>query len=262
MQRPGSRVDICGVYHSVIDYEAALRTFENWIRLREGAHQVCISNVHTTVMCTQDNELKAIANNAAMVTIDGQPLRWYANLVHQARLEERVCGPELMKRCLEAGLDKGWRHYFLGGKPEVLEGLCRKLKATYPGLKIAGGYSPPFKPLSGAEEAEIAARINASGTDFLWVGLGAPKQEKWIARNLERVNVPVQVGVGAAFDFLSGNIKRAPVFMQQHGLEWLYRLYQDPRLYKRYLSTNPVFLYMLARDYLKHAWSGALTKPG
>ncbi len=182
--------------------------------------------------------------------MDGQPLRWYANHVRGAKLKDRVCGPDLMMRCIETGLDKGWRHFFFGGKIDVLLNLCEMFKRRYPELKIVGSYSPPFRPLTEKDNQEIASMINTSKADILWVGLGAPKQEKWIAHNLARIHAPVQIGVGAAFDFHTGNIKRAPLFFQRSGLEWAYRIIQDPRLLFRYLKTNPVFLYMFFRDYL------------
>jgi N-acetylglucosaminyldiphosphoundecaprenol N-acetyl-beta-D-mannosaminyltransferase len=254
-----TNVDICGVRHSVVDYAGALSLFETWIRRRRQAHQVCVSNVHTTIACRRDAGLRRIAGKAALVTMDGQPLRWYANLIHRTGLEDRLCGPDLMLRTIEYGLERGWRHYFLGGRPEVLDALCDKLKRNYPELVIAGAYSPPFRELTETEDAELVERINAAGTDVLWVGLGAPKQEKWIASHLECVKAPVQVGVGAAFDFHAGSIKRAPLFMQRSGLEWFYRVSQDPRLFSRYLSTNPVFLGLFARDLclsrFKSAWS-------
>ena len=243
-----SSVDICGVRHSVLDYAKALGLFETWIRRRRSGHQVCVSNVHTTISCRRDAALRRIASKAALVTIDGQPLRWYANLVHHTRMRDRLCGPELMLRTIEYGIERGWRHYFLGGRPEVLETLCAKLTASYPGLIIAGAYSPPFRELRAAEDAALVEQINSAGTDVLWVGLGAPKQEKWIASHLELILAPVQVGVGAAFDFHAGSIKRAPACLQRCGLEWFYRVGQDPRLFSRYLSTNPVFLGLFVRD--------------
>jgi N-acetylglucosaminyldiphosphoundecaprenol N-acetyl-beta-D-mannosaminyltransferase len=201
-------------------------------------------------MCRSDKELAEITHNADMVTMDGQPLRWYANHVHGVKLNDRVSGPDLMIRCIETGLERGWKHYFLGGKTDVLLSLCERLNGRYPDVKIAGSYSPPFRPLSEKENQAIASMINTSEADILWVGLGAPKQEKWIAHNLARIHVPVQIGVGAAFDFLSGNIKRAPLFFQRSGLEWAYRIIQDPRLFTRYFKTNPIFLYMFISDYL------------
>jgi len=244
------KVNICGIMHSCVDYDAAISTFNEWISRRDRAHQVCISNVHTTVMCRWDKELADIANKADMVTMDGQPLRWYAYHVRGVKINDRVCGPDLMIQSIETGIDRGWRHYFLGGKTDVLSRLCESLKGRFPELRIADSFSPPFRPLTEKENQEITSMINTSHADILWVGLGAPKQEKWIAHNLTRIHVPVQVGVGAAFDFHTGNIKRAPRYLQRSGLEWAYRIIQDPRLLPRYLKTNPVFIYMFLRDFI------------
>lgn len=249
------KVNICDVHFELLDYAGALRRYEDWIH-EATPHQVCIVNVHTLIMGQRDPAFRKILDSAAMATMDGQPLRWYANAVYDARLKDRVCGPVLMLRCLEYGLDKGWRHYFLGGRESVLEDLCANMKVKFPGVKIVGHYSPPFRQLTEDEEESVAQRINDARPDFLWVGLGAPKQERWIARNLGRVKTPVQVGVGAAFDFHAGAIRRAPEYFQRFGFEWLYRLYQDPRLWWRYLSTNPVFLWRLAVDWARKIITG------
>ncbi|MCD2448887.1 WecB/TagA/CpsF family glycosyltransferase [Methylicorpusculum oleiharenae] len=182
--------------------------------------------------------------------MDELPLVWYANCVHNANLKDRICGPELMLRCLDEGRSKGWRHFFLGGKDAVLIDLVSKMRERFPDVEIVGWHSPPFKALSEQEDADLVEMIKSLQPDFLWVGLGAPKQEKWIAAHLARVNVPVQVGVGAAFDFHSGHVKRSPVWTQKTGLEWVYRKLQDRRLIKRYLMTNPVFLALFLRDFI------------
>jgi N-acetylglucosaminyldiphosphoundecaprenol N-acetyl-beta-D-mannosaminyltransferase len=143
-----NKIEICGICHSALDYRKTIDVFEEWIDQRGKSHQVCVANVHTTIMCRHDKELAAIANNASLVTMDGQPLRWYANFVHKAGVKERVCGSALLVRCVEEGSKKGWKHYFLGGKPEVLKRLCSNLMTRHPGIKIVGSYSPPFRPLT------------------------------------------------------------------------------------------------------------------
>lgn len=243
-------VDICNILFPVIDYQKALTIFSGWIG-EESPHQVCIANVHTVVTCLWDEELGEITKAAHMVTMDGHPLRWYANIVHGAAIRDRVSGPELMIKSIEYGLMANWRHYFLGGKDDVLENLVNRLKKLYPEIRIAGFYSPPFRPLSSEEDKELVQSINSTKPDLLWVGLGAPKQEKWIYHHLNRVRVPVQIGVGAAFDFHSGNIRRAPLLYQKYGIEWLFRICQDPRLWKRYLKTNPVFIGLFLKDLVK-----------
>ncbi|WP_150047525.1 WecB/TagA/CpsF family glycosyltransferase [Methylomonas rhizoryzae] len=238
-------IDILGVGFSIRNYQEVLQQFESWIV--EGiSHQVCIANVHTVITCLHDQDFRDI-NNRSLVSLDGLPLVWYANWVLGAAAT-RVCGPDLMLKCLDQGRSKGWRHFFLGGKPDVLEDLVSKMRAKYPGVEIVGWHSPPFRPLSAEEDAQLVSLINDAKADFLWVGLGAPKQEKWIDAHLSQVQVPVQVGVGAAFDFHSERVPRAPLWMQKNGLEWLFRMWNDKRLFKRYLTTNPIFLVLLFRD--------------
>ncbi len=251
LDSPRRCMRIGGRRFPAIDYAGALELFRRWID-EGGVHQVCIVNVHTLVSASRDSRLAAVMDNAALNTIDGQPLRWYANLVLKAGLDDRVCGPELMLRAIERGLADGWKHYLLGGTDEVLAALVGRLKDRFPGIEIAGAESPPFRALSESERSKMLQRINASGADILWVGLGAPKQEFWISEHLHAMRVPVAVGVGAAFDFHAGNIARAPAWMQRHGLEWLFRVLNDRRLWRRYLSTNPAFLWWLLRDYLKY----------
>ena len=243
-------VNILGLSFPIQNYQQAIDQFSRWIDEKE-SRQVCIANVHTVVTSTRDRTFHSLNANADMLTMDGQPLRWYANLVHRAGIEERVCGPELMLRCMDEGQQHGWKHYFLGGREDVLQVLESKLKEKYPNANIVGAFSPPFRTLSESEDQDMVDQINSVQPDFLWVGLGAPKQEIWIQEHLDRVKVPVQLGVGAAFDFHSGTIKRAPEFMQRSGMEWLYRLYHDKRLWKRYLTTNPIFLYYLLKDTFK-----------
>lgn len=242
-------VSLLGVIFPVLDYQKVIKIFQRWIVRREQPHQVCIANVHTLVSSLTDPELRTINNNA-LTTMDGMPLVWYARWVYGASAASRVCGPDLMLKCLESGVQQGWSHFFLGGTPPVLADLVTRMTQRYPGIKIAGWHSPPFRTLLPHEDDELVAQINAVKPDFLWVGLGAPKQEKWIAAHLSSLHVPVQIGVGAAFDFHSGHIIRAPQWMQQCGLEWLYRMYRDKRLCKRYAQTNPIFLWWLVKDYV------------
>lgn len=241
-------IKILGLNFPILDYQLTLGLFKHWIASRE-PHQVCIANVHTVVTSLTDKEFRDI-NNHALITMDGLPLVWYARAVHGAKVRERVCGPELMMRCMDEGRTQGWKHYFLGGKEDVLNDLVDSMRSHFPGVEIAGWYSPPFRPLSAEEDELLVALINRHQPDFLWVGLGAPKQEKWIAAHLDRIDVPVQIGVGAAFDFHSGHVRRAPVWMQKAGLEWLHRMRQDRRLVKRYCATNPVFLALFLRDFI------------
>jgi len=247
-QNPDS-VAILGLNFPVLDYRATLNLFTHWIATQE-PHQVCIANVHTLVTSLTDTALRDI-NQHSLMTMDGLPLVWYAKAVHGAAIKERVCGPELMLRCLDEGRMHGWKHFFMGGKDEVLTDLVSAMQTRFPGVAIVGWHSPPFRSLSAEEDDQLVDLINEQQPDFLWVGLGAPKQEKWIAEHLHCVKAPVQIGVGAAFDFHSGHVKRAPVWMQKSGLEWLYRILQDRRLIKRYCTTNPVFLALFFRDVVR-----------
>ena len=156
---------------------------------------------------------------------------------------ERTTGPSLMGEIFEISAKKEYRHYFYGSKEETLELLYQKLTSNYPGIQIAGMYSPPFRPMTEEEDKAIIERINETKPDFVWVGLGAPKQEKWMATHQGKID-GLMLGVGAGFDYYAENIKRAPMWMQKHNLEWVYRLAQDPkRLFKRYWSTNTKFIW-------------------
>ena len=202
---------------------------------------ICVGNVHTTVMAHDDPQYHTVQADAAFVLPDGGPLSGYSRK-HGFPEAERVTGPDLMLALFAR--DNGLKHYFYGSSEETLALLKEKLAEKYPHLQIAGMVSPPFRELSEAEDKEMVDQINASGADIIWVGLGAPKQEKWMYAHKNHVN-GVMIGVGAGFDYHAGNIKRAPGWMQKLSLEWLYRLLQDPkRLFKRYLVTNTRYLWL------------------
>ena len=203
---------------------------------------MCVSNVHTTVMSYEDPAYCAVQNGGIMAIPDGGPLssvgrkRGFGNMA-------RTTGPSYLEEVLKISAENGWSHYFYGSTEETLEKLRGILQKKYPDVSISGMYSPPFRPLTEEEDEAIVAQINAGGADFVWVGLGAPKQENWMAAHQGRVH-GLMVGVGAAFDYMAGNIQRAPQWMQNCNLEWLYRLLQDPkRLFKRYLVTNTKFIW-------------------
>lgn len=208
---------------------------------------VCVSNVHTTVMAFRDEEYRMVQNSGAMALPDGQPL----SIVSRRRgysKAQRVPGPDLMPAILKLSEEKGYRHYFYGSTPETLEKLRAVLMGRFPKLQIAGMESPPFRPLTEEEDRETVQRINESGADFIWVALGAPKQERWMYDHKHRVN-GVMLGVGAAFDFLAGTVKRAPMWMQKLCLEWVYRISRDPkRMIPRYFSTNFAFLWYVHKE--------------
>lgn len=232
--------DIMGVHISVTDMEKTLNLIDTKLEEWRGKY-ICVANVHTTVTAHGDEAYRKIQNEAVIALPDGGPLSQYSR-EQGYESAQRVTGPDLMKEVLAKSAEKGWRNYFYGSTQETLDLLRKKIEERYPGAQIAGMMSPPFRDLTPQEDAEIVNEINATKPDFVWVGLGAPKQERWMAAHDGRVNA-LMVGVGAAFDYEAGNIKRAPKWMQKRNLEWLYRLLQDPkRLFKRYFETNTKFL--------------------
>lgn len=234
--------NIMGVNIAAINMEWLLDYIEKNLSKIKGDY-ICVSNVHTTVTSYEDATYCKIQNGGLMAIPDGGPLstvgqkRGYKNM-------ERTTGPSLMGEIFEISAKKGYRHYFYGSKEETLEFVISKaLKKNYPGIQIVGMYSPPFRPMTEEEDIEIIEKINGSNPDFVWVGLGAPKQEKWMGAHQGKIN-GLMIGVGAGFDYYAENIKRAPMWMQKHNLEWVYRLAQDPkRLFKRYWSTNTKFIW-------------------
>lgn len=208
---------------------------------------ICVSNVHTTVMAFRDKKYRLVQNSAAMALPDGQPL----SIVSRKRgftQARRVPGPDLMPAILALSPEKGYRHYFYGSTESTLAELRKVLTRRYPKLQIAGVYSPPFRTLTKEEDEEIIRRINDSGADFVWVALGAPKQEIWMYEHRHKVK-GLMLGVGAAFDFTAGTTKRAPMWMQKLCLEWVFRILRDPkRMLPRYLNTNFAFLYYVHRE--------------
>lgn len=221
---------------------------ENLENLR--GNYICVSNVHTTVMAFRDEEYRKVQNSAAMALPDGQPL----SIVSRSRGysdAQRVPGPDLMPEILDLSQAKGYTHFFYGSTESTLQQLKKVLLSRYPKLKIAGMYAPPFRELTAKEDEEAVRRINDSGADFVWVALGAPKQEKWMYAHRGRVN-GLMIGVGAAFDFIAGTAKRAPMWMQKLCLEWVFRIIQNPkRMVPRYLNTNFSFLYHVRQESKK-----------
>lgn len=247
--RPDARVNVLGVGITPLTRRQAVATIEGWIDRGE-RHYVCVSGIHGVMESHRDSQLRAIHNAAGMVTPDGMPLVWISRL-KGFRQVERVYGPDLLLACCELSALKGYRHFFYGGGPGVPEQLAERLRARFPRLVVAGGYSPPFRALTPDEDAQLVARVNACSPDIVWVGLSTPKQERWMYEHRDRLTAPVCIGVGAAFDFHAGLKAQAPKWMQQSGLEWLFRLYQEPRrLWRRYLRNNPLFLWHIALQTL------------
>lgn len=234
-------VDIMGVHISVTDMSKTVALIQAQLEEWRGKY-ICVANVHTTVTAHEDADYRKIQNRAVIALPDGGPLSKYSRDRGYAEAQ-RVTGPDLMRNILEISAENGWRHYFYGGTQQTLDILKIKLAESYSGVEVAGMYSPPFRDLTPQEDAAVVERINQTKPDFVWVGLGAPKQERWMAAHENRVHA-LMIGVGAAFDYEAGNIQRAPQWMQKANLEWFYRLVQDPkRLFKRYLGTNIKYLW-------------------
>jgi N-acetylglucosaminyldiphosphoundecaprenol N-acetyl-beta-D-mannosaminyltransferase len=246
--RPTSEA-VLGVPLALVDYRHTL----DWIDAAvERGHRgyICVAATHTVVACQEDDELRSAVLGADLTVPDGQPLVWALRLLGHP-LESRVYGPDLMEAaCARAALT-GRRFYLYGGRnPGALAQLARQLRLRHPGLQIVGGHAPPFRPLTPEEEDRVAADINRSRADVVWVGIGVPKQEKWMAHMRDRLDAPVLIGVGAAFDFHAGLIPQAPAWLQRHGMEWAFRLAHEPRrLWRRYLRYNPRFVAGFARQY-------------
>jgi len=247
-----STVRVLGVPLALTDYDEMLE----WIAAVIGSRRrgyLCACNVHAVMASREDSELRAALLGSTLNVPDGQPLVWALNALGHP-LTSRVYGPELMTRACTQAAEEGHRFYLYGGRNQgALVQLALNLRQRHPGIRIVGGYSPPHRELSEEERTAVAAEINRSRADVVWVGIGVPKQEKWMAEMRARLETPLLVGVGAAFDFHAGLVPQAPNWLQESGLEWAYRLSHEPRrLWKRYLRYNPLFLGSFARQLSEH----------
>lgn len=243
------KISVLGVGVSAINMQDAVTSVERWITRGKRTY-VCVTGVHGIMESQRDPGLLGVHNNAGMVTPDGMPLVWL--LKHAGyRQADRVYGPDLMESMFARSGPDGPRHFLYGSSSQVLERLAQNLVSRHPGCRIVGTLSPPFRPLTPAEDAAAVAAIDASGADIVWVGLSTPKQERWMADHRPRLRAPVLIGVGAAFDFHAGLKRQAPRFIQRSGFEWLFRLTTEPhRLWKRYATNNPQFLLRIAGQLL------------
>lgn len=247
------RINILGIGVSPINMGIATSTIAHWIE-HKLANYVCVTPVHSIMLCFNDPELRQIYNRAGMVTPDGMPVVWLSKASGHPEVS-RVYGPDLLLAMCEASEKKGYSHFFYGGAEGVADLLVEKLKEEYPYLNVAGTYCPPFRTLTQDEDDEIVAIINENKPDIVWIGLGAPKQELWMDSHVGRIDSAVLIGIGAAFDFHAGIKKQAPFWIQRSGLEWLFRLMSEPRrLWKRYLVNNPRFVahVFLQKTGLRH----------
>jgi N-acetylglucosaminyldiphosphoundecaprenol N-acetyl-beta-D-mannosaminyltransferase len=239
------RVDVLGVGISCVNLQNTVDIFEGWIEAR-ASHYVCVTGMHGVMESQSDSALRDIHNRSGLTTPDGMPMVWAGRRCGAAI--SRVYGPDLMHAVLARANELGWSNYFVGGAPGAIECLLESLHAPYPDLVVVGHACPPFRPLSAEEDASLVAQINAAAPDVIWVGLGTPKQERWMSEHRAALHAPVLVGVGAAFDLVSGRLAQAPPWMQRNGLEWLYRMKVEPRrLWRRYLLNIPRFALALLR---------------
>ncbi len=252
MPAPPARVEILDVPLAVSDYEEVI----DWMRAMiaaGGRGYVTAAAVNLVMSAREDPRARAAVLGATLAVPDGQPLVWALRALGHARAT-RIYGPDLMARFCARAANDGTPIYLYGGRtPEALELLEARLRERFPGLRISGGFSPPFRPLSAGEERDVIAAIDASGAEVVWVGTGQPKQEQWMLAMRPRLRAPLLVGVGAAFDFHAGLVSQAPAWMQRSGLEWVYRLSREPRrLWRRYARYNPLFVAGFARQYARH----------
>ncbi len=237
--------NVLGVAVSKLNLESAGEYILKALATGEKGY-ICVTGVHGVSEAQKDPEFRAILNRAYLNTPDGMPLVWLGKY-HFGQEVNRVYGPDLMLAICAATEDSPYSHFFFGGGNGVADTLSLKLKKRFPGMKIAGKYTPPFRPLSATEENELVNLVGDKKPAIIWVGLSTPKQEKFMAGYLQKLETTLMIGVGAAFDFHAGTVRQAPKWIQHSGLEWLFRLCLEPkRLWRRYLKNNPLFLFRLA----------------
>jgi N-acetylglucosaminyldiphosphoundecaprenol N-acetyl-beta-D-mannosaminyltransferase len=239
------RVNVLGVGISVLNLRTALDAIAEAVRARRKSY-ICVTGVHGVMEAQADESFRRILNGALLCTPDGMPMVWMGRLRGHRELR-RVYGPDLMLDVCAWSETHACRHFFYGGAEGVAGLLAEKLKARFPKMEVAGIFTPPFRALNPTEEVKLQEMVRAARPDILWVGLSTPKQEKFMAEFLPKLDVTLMIGVGAAFDFHAGRVKQAPRWMQRSGLEWFYRLCQEPRrLARRYLKNNPLFALKIA----------------
>lgn len=245
---PRKGAAVLEAFIDALSWDEAVGQIVQW-GAAHSSRYVCICNVHSVVTTTSDVEFKIAVNNADMATSDGAPIAWALRQMGYPE-QQRINGPDLMMKYLAEAERLGQSVFFYGSTDATLDRLCVALRGQFPALKVAGTCSPPFRAMTREEDEATVAMINNSGANVVFVGLGCPKQEKWMADHRGRINA-VMIGVGAAFDYHAGVIKRAPVWWQRNGLEWLYRLGSEPRrLFKRYLVTNTLFVIGIMRQFV------------
>lgn len=246
-----SSANVLGVRVSAVDLKSAVELSDQWIRSGKGHGYICATGVHGVMEAHADAEIRRILNGALINVPDGMPMSWVGHL-QGLRNMDRVFGPDLMMAICRLSVERGYRNFLYGGKPGVASFLSETLQAKIPGLQVVGTYTPPFRSLTSDEETEVLAQVRKARPDILWVGLSTPKQERFMAQYVDYFQVPLMVGVGAAFDFHTGSIRDCSAWVKRSGFQWLHRLMQDPsHLWKRYLRNNPAFLWHIALQLLR-----------
>jgi len=241
---------VLGVRVDAVQIPDVVALLQEWIARSGRSRYIAVTGMHGITEAQHDPQVRDALNTADLVVPDGMPLVWLGRL-HGHALKRRVYGPELMLSFCQATVQRGYRHFFYGGAPGVPQQLADVFRQRFPGFRVVGTYSPPFRPLTPQEDEEITRLIRKAAPDILWVGLSTPKQESWMFEHRERFDVPVMIGVGAAFDLHTGRLKQAPAWMREAGLEWLFRLIQEPRrLWRRYIIHGAKFCYWVALELL------------
>jgi N-acetylglucosaminyldiphosphoundecaprenol N-acetyl-beta-D-mannosaminyltransferase len=242
------KIDVLGVQTQAQTFDDAIRQLLDWANQSEG-HYVCTCPVYTIMQCRENPAVMAAVNAASMASADGMPIVWMQRRLGFERAE-RVYGPDVMLTLCEVSQQHDISHYFWGSTPEVLSQLEVRLRARFPNISIAGSFAPPMAPAPDSADPSVVARLNESGAKVVWVGLGSPKQDLWMATYRPHLSAPLLIGVGAAFELLAGMRPQAPRWIQRSGLEWLFRLGQEPgRLWRRYLIYNPRFVLAVLRAH-------------
>ncbi len=245
-----SSIEILGTRVDMVQIPDIIRYMEAWINGNNLHHYIVVSNADSVVRSRFSSEMKRAVNNSSLSIPDGFPLVLLGRL-NGHHLAQRAYGPDLTSNFLTTTENKGYTHFFYGATEDTLNKLLKNIKNRFPRLKISGFYAPPFRKLTLAEDAEVVKMINRISPSVLWVGIGCPKQEIWMYEHKDKLNVPVMVGIGAAFDYLAGTKLQAPQWIRNNGFEWLFRLITEPRrLWRRYLINNCIFLYYIAKEMI------------
>ena len=247
---PQPSANVLGVHVTAIDLGSGVNLADEWIRTARGHGYICAAGVHGVMEAHADPELRQIMNQACINIPDGMPMVWVGRLQGFQNMD-RVFGPDFMLALCRLSVERGYRNFLCGGKPGVAEQLRTTLQERFPGLQVVGTYTPPFRSLTATEEEDLLGHVRNSKPHIIWVGLGSPKQDKFMAKYVEYLQVPLMVGVGAAFDYHTGRIRDCSPWVKRAGLQWLHRLHQEPgRLWRRYLYSIPAFLWHMALQFV------------